>query len=60
MKGPLYDRLPHGRSNDCCYRDQAIQAANDFHYEEVINKLKNAKTDSEISDIMADARRKKK
>ena len=40
------------------YKKQAIQAARDLYYdEEVIARLKNAKTDAEVSRIMVKARK---
>ena len=40
------------------YKDQAIIAARQLHYsDEVIEKLKKAKTDSEIERIMSTARK---
>lgn len=39
------------------YRRQAIQAAKDLGYSDsVINRIKHAKTDNEITQIMASAR----
>ena len=43
------------------YRKDALKAAKDLGYgEEVIQQIKNAKTDDEISRIMASARMKMK
>lgn len=42
------------------FRRQAIKAARDFHYgKDVIQKLKDAKTEGEIDRIMKNARHEK-
>lgn len=51
----MEEQKPYERHTD--YRKQAILAAKDFHYgQEVIDKIKKAKTDDEISGIMRVAR----
>ena len=47
----MYDEL--------CYRKNAIRAAKDLKYgEDVVKRIEQAKTDSEIQRIMTSARRK--
>ena len=49
-----------GRQENKNYRNDAIRAAFDFGYgDEVIKKIKAAKTDNEIERIMRNARKQK-
>lgn len=49
-----------GRLENKSYRNDAIRAAIDFGYgNEVVKKIKAAKTDGEIERIMVTARKKK-
>lgn len=42
------------------YKEYALEVAKDFHYDEIyISKIQRAKTDAEISSILATARHEK-
>lgn len=49
-----------GRQENKSYRNDAIRAALDFNYgDDVIKKIKDAKSDNEIERIMRNARKRK-
>ena len=55
---PIYKNMRRFKSN--LYRDQSIEVARDLNYsQEIIEKIKNAKSDAEISNILVTARKRK-
>lgn len=55
---PIYKNMHRSKSN--LYREQSIGVARDLNYsQEIIEKIKNAKSDAEISNILVTARKRK-
>lgn len=58
IREPIYKNTRRSKSN--LYREQSIKVARDLEYsQEIIEKIKNAKSNAEISNILVTARKRK-